>query len=649
MKRKISLYQQRAGLTGWRHLVSGLAIATACGTFAWTPLTGVKSLSAAEAEIKEFKTLTPSPFLMESKNRIKLGEIQANVRGILGGNALGGNETTFDNYYTAYYFPKWTLTSEKSLAELPQERFKFIRDHLEYSAGKNQTAHDRLLDLTFDYLKPIVQDPEFHPAVRYNAMLVIGMLNATEARRAGVVGAVQLPEPYGKTLPVLVEEFKKADNNDAVRVAALLGITRHLEWDNYRAAGTKMPAPTRTEIVNALTELVQLQTPPQGRTPAGHTWLRRRAVEALAHTGVLGVDAKLAALIDSLITDDKQPLALRCTAAETIARMEYKAPVALPVAPTTRNLGYLAVVACSQELARLAHLQQRDKELSRISGEGGAGPVGGGAFPGGGSPGGATPGGGAMPGGARPGGGATPGGGAMPGGAMPGGARPGGGATPGGAMPGGAMPGGARPGGGAMPGGGGFPGGAAASASEDPKAYRLEYARRRLRAELESVRIALGERKKGKRPILVPKEGEAQPAEEAPQTTKGVISYAKGPDEKYVDEVIVQVQDVIKVVETPDLDFATFEKDLLKQMKKLEGITKPLVAKAPEAVAAEEVPVGPAPAVAPMKAPAVAAPMEEVPMAAVPAEAAAPTEAPPEEPAKAPPAEKPAEPPAAKM
>ena len=133
----------------------------------------------------------------------------------------------------------------------------------------------------------------------------------------------------------------------------------------------------------------------------------------------------------------------------------------------------------------------------------------------------------------------------------------------------------------------------------DPKAYRVDYSKRRLRTELYAVQLALGGKKHS--------------------TAKGLFSYAKAePDTKALKGITDQVEGVIRVVEELDQSASDYEKELRKEMKKLEALTRPLpVAK----VDAAKPGAGKGPAApeeeAPMAAkPAAEEPMEEIPMGA---------------------------------
>jgi hypothetical protein len=559
----------------------------------------------------------PVPENWRSKKDLpKVKPILDNVNKIMNsGGSISGYEGPFEKYFTLVVFPQWTQTTEENLNKLPKSRDVFLRS-LENSS-KNPPAHTLLVDVTHRELSKIAQDPEFHPAVRYNAILVVGLLNETEPSRTS---AKQAPEPYSKALPTLMAELKKPDNNEAVRVGALMGVARHLEWDNAKPAGAanKIPPPLRGEVLAELTSIVSTKAPPTGRSPEGQTWLRRRALEALGNAFAQQLDASFAKLLDDIITNDSEPISLRCTAAEVMSRMDYKAPVVLAVVPAAKNLGYLALYACHTELLRLENLKKKDEELAKVAG----GITGGGmGMPGGGGMG--MPG---MAGGAGMGmaGGAGMG---MPGGAGPG-MMPSGGGMPG--MPG--MPGRSGAGGGKkgsrMP---GMPG--MDALTNDPKAYRINYSKRRLRAELYAVQLALGKKKKGA----------------VDENARGLIAFAKAEtDTKGVETITKQVEDVIREVETPDQDAVTYEKNLRAEMKKLEKLTKllPAVVKTdaakPAAAAEEEVPgaaKAPAAKAPAAKAPVAEEPAEEVPMAPAAKGPAGPAKAAPADAGKGTPAD----------
>ena len=142
-------------------------------------------------------------------------------------------------------------------------------------------------------------------------------------------------------LPFIYEQFNKPENNDAIRVAALLGLVRHLEWDNFRGpVGGPTPAiagPLRTQIIKTLLDLASQTTPPEGRDPAGHEWMRRRAIEGLTHAGYHQATPELIAAMDTIVKSGKESLPIRTSAATAMGIMAYPASGKLELTPTAKD------------------------------------------------------------------------------------------------------------------------------------------------------------------------------------------------------------------------------------------------------------------------------------------------------------------------
>lgn len=572
-----------------------------------------------------YKTLTPSASLMKSVQKER--QMEGVVRSVLKGDApLEANQSIFDNYFKSFYIPRLTLTDDASLGKLPEYRVKLLNDLANQT--RVSAVHEHLVDLLLTNLAPIVQDATFHPAVRYNCLAIIANLNATEAVRVGT--AKNPPEPLGKAFPILIEELKKADNIDALRVGALIGIARHLEWDEPRPAGSKIAAPARQECITLLLGIANAEQPSNGTSVDGHIWMRCTAIDALAQGSVSTLDPNVKAAFEKLLADEKQPLKVRVEVAKAMGKINYKAPTLPKVDTQAKELGYLAAYACRVGVQRLENQYKAEDEMAKAQAAGGStvsfgsggdsgGPAGMPGMPslpgmptGGGKRGGPPGGSSSMP--------SLPG---MPTGGGKGGKR---GGPPGGtSMPG--MSGGMLGGGGLL--GGGMSGGAAAEEPIEANAYRYDYLKRQLRAQLYAVQLGLGDPKAG-------------------AGVKGLKAVATVPaDVTYVNDVTAKLQDVIKILESkePERTPSEFRKDLGTALTALEAITRKVVLAIPAAPAAPgaavevaaPVAAGAAPVV-PAAAPAVAGDATEEPAddAAAPAD---PAEEPAAEPATEPAAE----------
>ena len=329
--------------------------------------------------------------------------------------------------------------------------------------------------------------------------------------------------------------------------------------------------PQRDAIVKQLLALAQAKVPPEGRDAAGHEWFRRRAIDGLMHASYYQVDPAVGSALENLVKDESESLAIRCAAASAMGEVVYRAPAKLEPVPTAKELGYLALVACDKELTRVANLNKEDMDrLQRM----GAGGVGGGYGSMGGYPGGS---------------------GGLGGGMEPDSASYGSGSAPGGRS------GRGRGGSGGElswrigsavgiqaeaaavairavllePSDGGY--GYGALAPPDPKQYRFDLVRRRLRSQLYAVEVGLGGPDVNVGKGLV-KTGEAPAAPAGPP--RGVEALAKNtPDEQVVAEISKLVGKLVETVESTDnADMASLEKELRKQMKPLEAKTRKLAA-----------------------------------------------------------------------
>jgi hypothetical protein len=122
---------------------------------------------------------------------------------------------------------------------------------------------------------------------------------------------------------------------------------------------------------------------------------------------------------------------------------------------------------------------------------------------------------------------------------------------------------------------------------------------------------------------------------------RGVAAYTQTDDQKAeIKEIITRVQNLVSVVETPEMTYETFVEELGARMKELEQITGPLpveanpakegpAATAPAEAAAAAIPDGPGEAAPAKPATGKAPPAATPPAAASPVPSAAPEATPP--------------------
>jgi hypothetical protein len=499
-----------------------------------------------ETDAQGFKFMVPSDKLR--KSRTDEQKFRTSARAVLAGQQSisdPAQRTLFRGFFLSYLYPM--MTTEEGLKTIGKERQDLLRDLM---VAKNPDAHKEVVDFTIPLMAKIVQDKEYRPQARYNAMLILSSLNDVEPNNVGTTPT--LPEPAKDALRIILQQYQKSDR-DEIKLAALLGLARHLEWDNYKQ--TPMAPAGRNAIIKELTTLAEMKEPPAGREADVHLWMRRRAVEGLAAACMTKADAEIAAVMERLLRDETDATGVRLSVAAAMGRMSLQAPAKIDAVATAKELGYLALKACDVELTR-AETSRKDEleHQARLAGsyQGEAGYATG---PGG------------IPGGPGRGMGETPGGMRAP----------------------------LRPAAGGIGGGEGFGGemGALDPSMQDPKHFEVEYLRRRLRQSLYAVQIGLLGGDDHPPPKKTDSTGSGSGSDSTTTKTttatttatttkgaedkkeRGLYAVAKTPQEKKeVDLVYWAVRKLAETIEVDgaDIDFYQLIKDGRRDLKPLEAV-----------------------------------------------------------------------------
>lgn len=335
---------------------------------AMVALLGFAAASAASAqENGEYEELPVPPALLadtpKAKDFLKKREQLVNFI-LLGSKPFEDNKTEFDQWFRFYYFPLMTHESEfPGLVEKRQKFFKTLRSQL-----LPTPVHDYLVDTAYQVFEPVVKG-NFHPVARYNAMLLIGELNAVEAKLTGT--PKELPVPYIRAMGLALTEIENPQQIDAVRVAALVSILRHMKIernsspDKRRVIGN---AAAEKRISEVLLVLVNQPEPPAGRNQEGHDWMRRRAIQILGQMGSVGANNTILNALQNVLADKKAAVSLRCDAAVALGSLQYPGNVQLDISKTLKELATLAAVACHKEIQRVEEQRLLDeKRKERIA------------------------------------------------------------------------------------------------------------------------------------------------------------------------------------------------------------------------------------------------------------------------------------------
>jgi hypothetical protein len=279
-------------------------------------------------------------------------------------NFEGGEQAVFDEYYHRYALAEWSLV--KNVSKLVTFRQRLVRDLRNYRGG---SVYEHFRSLVLGFMGDVANNKNLHPAVRVNAMLMIGELNAVESPTITVA-----PQPFPPALPVLVSAAEDPQQLDVVKVAALVGILRHGKLGGIKTA-------ENIEAVSGAALAVAGSQRPPGRSADGHAWLRKLAAEVLGELGAAGENGEVANALAAMVAEAASPFYARCTAAEALGKLNYAGAAGLDASKLAARLGRLAVDAYTAEAKAQAEAEEKAKaDLNAPPGLGGfPGPRG---FPG---------------------------------------------------------------------------------------------------------------------------------------------------------------------------------------------------------------------------------------------------------------------------
>ncbi len=269
----------------------------------------------------------------------------------------GASQKTLEDFFWKWFFPEMMKPDElKKIRSWRKDLKKF------FDKARDKRPKDALNQLTLEMMEGIVRGPQsvlvkdekeeviqvgerfflldgseikadtiqgapkpskndFHPAVKYNAMLIIAGLNNWVKRG-------KADEPWPPTYQPLLE-YAKPPWSDSLRVAALNGLKRycHLKDHDPRL------------VINAMREILT----EEADTDAD-IWIQRQAVNNLGELASVGkIDASVVTVLVGLVANEQKPTALRVAAASALGRTILKQPPEGGATAYARQLGNLAL------------------------------------------------------------------------------------------------------------------------------------------------------------------------------------------------------------------------------------------------------------------------------------------------------------------
>jgi hypothetical protein len=298
-----------------------LAAVVACG-FLTRPV-------AAQQYASIEPTIKPQEF------KVLMGKVSTLLRDDGAPNAAAQKE--LDSFFKGYYYPSMTSADPLELGKLGVKREQLFTRYL--NTIKSQGVRDYVNDIT---LKPMafVAKGNYHPAVRYNALLIISQLDQQ-------LNAKPLPAATESLLGFLEDE----QTPTSLKLAALVGLQRHLRLG--------VDAPLADRAAKAALAVINREKPPEDVKPRIYGWVRRQAAGVLAIQSAKGLTPPVHDAFVRLMKDDSVDLDDRCESAKLLQAAMYQTAKGIDGNAMTMALGELARKVLSIEAKDAKEFQDK--------------------------------------------------------------------------------------------------------------------------------------------------------------------------------------------------------------------------------------------------------------------------------------------------
>jgi hypothetical protein len=260
-----------------------------------------------------------------------------------------------------------TGTKPDQLAKLEEKRQALFRQFLNLNGSA--AARDHVLAMTVKIMTTIAKG-NYHPAVRYNAVLILGQLDKEPAATGANAKA---PTPLAAGTAALVDLLEGGQANAAaipssVTVAALVGLDRQT-----RLGVDPQFADRITKGALAVATLAQQ---PEDVSKPVFDWMRALAGSVLANQYAKGLTPPVHTALVKLMTDKKMGLDDRCGVARMLRGSMYQGAQGVKIEEAVAALGALSKDVLAEEAEKSEDYQSELVPDSALAG-GGFGEFGG--------------------------------------------------------------------------------------------------------------------------------------------------------------------------------------------------------------------------------------------------------------------------------
>lgn len=281
------------------------------------PVVAILLLSGgAIANAQGFRELPVDPKLDPDnpQTRIEHNTTRMRVQELARGQSLDENgRQLIRNFLRRAYFPAWSRPA--NLPQIGAKRSEFLRTF--YPIGGGGAEARELINEETKNVMAVFITPDYHPVLRYNAMLLLGELRSSDAN----LGTGQPEVPYAPSNAIILSALEDADQSDAVKVAAWVSLQRRCELYGPSLGG--MDNNEKRKVLNLTVQMLEADEAPEGRDDDVHLWMRRRAMDVVAALRTAGPQGVFAKALDKIIDNEELPTLARCEAMVVKGNINY--------------------------------------------------------------------------------------------------------------------------------------------------------------------------------------------------------------------------------------------------------------------------------------------------------------------------------------
>ncbi|MFM1995944.1 MAG: hypothetical protein RLZZ111_331 [Planctomycetota bacterium] len=240
----------------------------------------------------------------------------------------GTFDATARGYLEQIALPQLALEANRPNIERIRKR---MREYLLADIGDAKAAEEATKTF-LTVMQALAANGEAEPVVRVNALLLVGELQGADRK------------PWPPAAPVLANAAVNADLPKAVRVAAVVGLARHVEAARGQVEAQQRLGPIVMPVIRAI-----LTAAKGADQPAETEWLAARCLSMLPALGPLPPDA--ATEVVRILGDDTCAMNLRVRAASALG-LSAGADSKIDVAAAIRSIEDVGIGGLERDVAK---------------------------------------------------------------------------------------------------------------------------------------------------------------------------------------------------------------------------------------------------------------------------------------------------------